>query len=89
MTLVGFMLISLKRLITLGVKTNPARPFLLQNNSCHLQLISLCVAHRIKHLTMLLCVMLCQLICIFGVTDLEVSAHSGHLLDKRRVDSVV
>lgn len=43
-----------------------------KKDSCHLQLISLCVAHRIKHLTMLLCVMLCQLRSIyFGVTNLK------------------
>lgn len=52
-------------------KTDLGHPFVLQKNRSHLQLISLCVAHRIKHLTMLLCVMLCRLRSIFGGTKLK------------------
>lgn len=49
--------------IMMGAKTDHSHPFVLQKYSCHLQLKSLCVAHRIKRLTMLLCVMLCHLWC--------------------------
>lgn len=45
-------------------------PFVPQKNSCHPQLLSSCVAHRLKHLTMLLCVMLCRR-SVFGVTNLK------------------